>query len=681
MAKNYSDIYTSVYDKGNSMSFGNAMLRGNGVPLDITEVYDSYESAVLYAANNAVAYEGQLLAVTENGDTTVYVITPSVQGTITVNADGTGAGTEVAVYLKEVGSAPQVDGKTVELVEGTLKLVGLSDLDNTKTYQPVLVNGVIEWHEPSATTVEGLDTRLSTAEDDIDDLQTTVGDENSGLVKAVAENTSAIAENAANIKSLQDTANDYVTADSTLKSELETKIADALAEAKQYADDNDADTVYDDTQVKADITAEASARAAADTALETSLKEYVGEQIGLQAHFSSKVVTSTTEMTDSTVLYLMKTAETGDDLYEEWILIDGVATKIGTTATDLSDYSTTAEIEELIEAAKTALTADITALSDTHNADVEKLTTDVNSVTDDLAAYKTTVASTYETKEVVTTKVGEVQTQVDNLKTVVDGKANKADVESEVGRLDEAIEAVRTTADTNAQTIVTLQNTDTEIKGRLDDLEAVGAQKNVVNSVTSEFTLSEAGQLAVNAIASEKVSGLDAALQGLQDSKVDKITTEYNGEQVAWTLLSPENQEKLSALTIGDTGSVEISGKVNADNVEGLDSYITSKRDTVPGLLSSTDKTKIDGIAAGAQVNAIEKIKVNGAELSIDTNDKSVNIPFATNDTIGVVLSSSAENKVSVGEDGTMEVNSLNVNRLVQTEGDTLIRNGGSSVV
>ena len=37
------------------------------------------------------------------------------------------------------------------------------------------------------------------------------------------------------------------------------------------------------------------------------------------------------------------------------------------------------------------------------------------------------------------------------------------------------------------------------------------------------------------------------------------------------------------------------------------------------------------------------------------------------------------ENKIAVAADGTMEVNSLNVNKLVQTEGEYLVINGGTS--
>lgn len=45
------------------------------------------------------------------------------------------------------------------------------------------------------------------------------------------------------------------------------------------------------------------------------------------------------------------------------------------------------------------------------------------------------------------------------------------------------------------------------------------------------------------------------------------------------------------------------------------------------GLMSATDKNKLDGIATGAQVNVIESVKVAGSALAIDS--KSVNVPEA----------------------------------------------------
>lgn len=701
MAKNYSEVYSAVYTKGNSMSFGNAMLRGNGVPLDITEVYDSYNKAVLYAAENAVAYEGQLLAVTENGDTTVYVITPKLQGNVAIDVAGDGVTKDVPVYIKEVGAVPTADGKTIEVVDGVLKLVGLAGLDAGKTYQPVLVGGKIEWREPSAVTVEGLDTRLETAEGKITALEDKVGDAESGLVKDVADAKAAIAQAQADIDGLEEHAEDYKAADETLHTtisgEVATAIAEAVAEVKKYADDNDADTAYDDTKVKediatnaqaiagvkttaekaaADILAEAEAREAADTALETSLKQYVGQEIGKQAHFSAKVVTSTAEMTDPTTLYLMKTAETGDDMYEEWMLIEGTPAKIGTTATDLSDYAKTADVNTAISDVQSSLNAAIAAEAEAREGAIGTVDGKIDGVAEDLAGFKTTVSETYETKEVVTTKVGELQTSINDLTTEVGKKAVKADVDAAIGAVTDAAQAAQDKADANEIEIGKLKTADEGFETRIGALETVGAEKNVINGASAEFEISADRELSIKAIDQSKISGLTGDLAALQDTKVDKIATEYKGEVKDWTLLSPENQEKLAALTIGDTGNVEISGKVNAENVTGLASFLTGNRDTIPGLFSSADATKLAGIATGAQVNVIEKIKINGTELTVGA-DKSINIPFATNNTIGVVLSSDAENKIAVGADGTMEVNSLNVNKLTQTDGDTLILNGG----
>lgn len=46
--------------------------------------------------------------------------------------------------------------------------------------------------------------------------------------------------------------------------------------------------------------------------------------------------------------------------------------------------------------------------------------------------------------------------------------------------------------------------------------------------------------------------------------------------QVAGSLLSPEDKEKLSALVLDENGGVGISGTVNADNVSGLGTWITN---------------------------------------------------------------------------------------------------------
>lgn len=81
-----------------------------------------------------------------------------------------------------------------------------------------------------------------------------------------------------------------------------------------------------------------------------------------------------------------------------------------------------------------------------------------------------------------------------------------------------------------------------------------------------------------------------------------------------------------------------------------------------------TNKTVLDDITAE---------KVTSWDSALHAGD----IPIATAEALGLVMSSAVENKVSVGADGTMEINSVNVNKLTQTAGEYLILNGGSSAV
>nr|DAZ49988.1 MAG TPA: hypothetical protein [Caudoviricetes sp.] len=146
------------------------------------------------------------------------------------------------------------------------------------------------------------------------------------------------------------------------------------------------------------------------------------------------------------------------------------------------------------------------------------------------------------------------------------------------------------------------------------------AEANYVKSVSDEFTVSEEGKLALEAVAQSKVTGLPDALAG----KMDKV----EGKGLSTNDFTNEAKEKL------------------------------------------------DGVEAGANKNLIEVIRVAGQAVNIA--DKAVDIPVA-GDTAGVVVSSAEENKVSVAEDGSMEVNSLNMTKLVQSEGDVLVLDGGNA--
>lgn len=98
-----------------------------------------------------------------------------------------------------------------------------------------------------------------------------------------------------------------------------------------------------------------------------------------------------------------------------------------------------------------------------------------------------------------------------------------------------------------------------------------------------------------------------STLENTINNKVDKVIYEVpildgNGnpvlddegnptyKEVEGTLLSPEDREKLSALVLDEDGSgIEISGTVNAENVQGLGSWITTNGNTYIKSLNETN--------------------------------------------------------------------------------------------
>lgn len=176
-------------------------------------------------------------------------------------------------------------------------------------------------------------------------------------------------------------------------------------------------------------------------------------------------------------------------------------------------------------------------------------------------------------------------------------------------------------------------------------------------------------------------------------NKVDKVDGKGLSTEDFTTVLKeklvalPDDAEANFVKSVSDEFTVSTDGKLEVkkvaqDKVTGLANALADKVDKVEGKQLSTNdftddaQTKLNNIEAGANKNLIEVVELNGAALNI--SEKTVNIPLA-GATAGVVISSAEENKVAVAEGGSMEVNSLNINKLVQTAGDILILDGGNA--
>ena len=159
---------------------------------------------------------------------------------------------------------------------------------------------------------------------------------------------------------------------------------------------------------------------------------------------------------------------------------------------------------------------------------------------------------------------------------------------------------------------------------------------------------SDTKQLSILAITQDKVTGLSASLD-------NKVNVEAGKSLVEDTLIT-----KL-------TGMTEIKG-VSGELEIGADDKILS--------VKAIDQSKVTGLT-DALAGKIHEVKVN--EVPLLASDGSVNIGLATSSAAGVVMGSEAENKVKVDVDGTMEVNSLNINKLVQSAEDVLVLDGGDA--
>ena len=225
-------------NKPSMMAFPSALNRMGTFPIDISSVWYSYDEAVAYATQTnftpkyegqtGLPYVGQILTVVETAeDGTTSVTAYSIQneagdlarvGSVTLGDDASIAITtkideetnkEVEVLtlygfadaeegeFAVVGADGKLDWKkisadevTITNDEGTLALKGIKELTwkegegedakDVAVYQPKLVKKdgkvTLTWEIPSAVTVDGLNTRLQTAEENISEMSGVVGE-------------------------------------------------------------------------------------------------------------------------------------------------------------------------------------------------------------------------------------------------------------------------------------------------------------------------------------------------------------------------------------------------------------------------------------------------------------------------------------------------------------------------
>lgn len=627
--------------------------RGNPLPLDSNSVFDSYAALETYAAG-VLAYPGQIVAVVNEDSTGIYYLDQNlaiqevgkiptgdeksisiIDGKVQIKnfgdhyfkyvaadpvlsdiyatstalpadaADGTFAkvGTaETFVYYKKVGG---VWGTTEETPKASsyVKTTGFIDGLQPKV---VLKEGSaneyeLAWYEPSTETIEGV----------------------SSKVAAVDSKVNTVADVAASNKEQIDGVKEDLYGEGGTKADpKEGSLGKDLADVIAAVGNADSGLI----KSLADLTTEVGKKAnAADVYTKTEADTKIGEAVAAQGHMKAQVVEGTAQMTDNNVLYLVKDdTVTGVDQYNEYILIEGTPTLIGSTSTDLTGY---------------AKTADQKVITDALSGRIDTL----EAIDHSAYALKTeTVAKT-----AYDTKIGEIETALGE-KLVAADLADYAKIAD-----------VNSTIDTKISTAIGTKPTKGE-DGNYSGATGIYTDIYIKDEVTKLIADITGGESAADVLASLN------AYKTTNDARVKAV------------------EDQLPTFAKAD----EVYTK------EQVDGKITTINDTVGGINTrlETAETKLGNIEDNAQENVIEKIVYGTQELTpvgktVTITPKELAVATAevlggvksvvrTNDDGAVVA---AQNTIEVAATGIMTVNSLNVNRLVQDDGDVLILNGGNA--
>lgn len=314
---------------GNIMALPLSIERGNPIPLDSSAVWYDYALMEAYAQSGATAYVGQILVYVNEAESTskAYVI-----------ADATGT-------LTEVGAATLGDDKTITLENGTLSLknwgkeyyrwvdaVGeegkegyvaghheKQTVDESHPWiaglEPKSIAGTdgsyeIAWYQPSTTTVEGLNSAVSSIQTSVNEINQALGD--AGTPDTIRGDIAS----------------------------LETAVAGKL------------------NTTGGALTGELTLSDGSKAASETVVDSKIATAIGSAGHLKRLVVTQLPEVAeaDADTIYMVKDATvTSGDAYKEYMLIEGAFVQIGDTSVDLEPYAKTADVTSAVNGVQTNL--------------------------------------------------------------------------------------------------------------------------------------------------------------------------------------------------------------------------------------------------------------------------------------------------------------------------------------
>ena len=273
---------------------------------------------------------------------------------------------------------------------------------------------------------------------------------------------------------------------------------------------------------------------------------------------------------------------------------------------------------------------------------------------------------------------------------------------------------------------------DTAITGRVSALETLVGDTAVATQIATAISaladVYDAKGAAAQALTDAKAyaDGKDAAIAAAQSAAdaaqddVDALTEDVQSNTSAIATLNgtgagsvqkqvadavaqivadaPEAYDTLKEISdwisshSGDASEMNSAIQQNTADIGELETAVAGKVDKVEGKqlstndYTTTEKNKLSGIEAGAQVNVIETVQVNGSPVSPSGKTVNISVPTGALASKSQVaesdLASALASKINAKADDSALAaiaKSGNINDLVQSSGDVIVFNCGSS--
>ena len=307
----------------------------------------------------------------------------------------------------------------------------------------------------------------------------------------------------------------------------------------------------------------------------------------------------TQDIQTMTIYFLQISAEQ-NDLYEEYMYIDGAWEKIGNTRIDLSDYVTTSmlqsavnTINQTITNKETSINNTISALETKHDNDVLDLQNDINDIQSDISDVNQDI-SDLETKH--DNEVLAIQGDITSIQSDInDIQSDISDIQSDINDL--ASDIAQDLADLSTNINNTITTKETSINNTISTLETKhdneisGIQSYITNNITPHLH------------------------DHTNKSTIDKFSEDNNGELFYGTykiLRLSQNQDGTYTLDAAilqpyaktaDLAAVALSGDYN-----DLDNIPTTHTHSNKSVLDNLTQTVIDNSHTHSNKSVLDNI-------------------------------------------------------------------------